>query len=551
MNLKHIYYLLAICLLWEIPVSGEEPLRLANGPYEINGNRIVFTNWFYVRDGHFRWFDGEGKKVNTNRDAIIDPDSAHFVSTDVAYGIRIFAETPQRDIPIIQTDKPWDKWGIEIHTLIHENGKYRLWGNSSSDRLHKWRSYFESEDGIHWEKPNLGLMEFEGSRENSLIDIRFNSFSKESALYYDHPFSVFIDPNAGPQERYKTLWLSRISRDDFEQKYKNTRAWSSYAVEKYSDEVLAMKAAVSPDGFQWKKLPDPILFEFNDTQNIGYFDNKLQKYVLYTRKHMTGTLTPGKPYPDMDFGRSVSRRAIGRTESKDFRKFPLSKIIIETESDMHPADHFYTNCYTTIPGAPEHHLMFPTIYNIGDDDTDLLLYSSYDGLNWHRVPGPPILKSQPFGEPDGGCFLVYPNLVERPNGDWILPYVGYNVPHKYPRGGYRSEPGMLVWPKGRLVGIEAPEVGEFATRGFLLPAGKKLKINAQTQRTGYIKIEVVEYFGKLIEGYSFKESDPIIGDHHWTEVSWNGKADLDLEPGTPVWLRFKLSQAKIYGLEFE
>ena len=85
----------------------------------------------------------------------------------------------------------------------------------------------------------------------------------------------------------------------------------------------------------------------------------------------------------------------------------------------------------------------------------------------------------------------------------------------------------------------------------MAPAGKKLKINALTQRAGYIKIELVEYFGSPIEGYSFKESDPIIGDHHWTEVTWNGKTDLGLEPGTPVFLRFKLSQAKIYGLEFE
>jgi len=508
---------------------------------ELIGNRIVFTNWFYVRDGYFKWFDGNGNKVNIDRDAIINPDSAFFVSTDVPYGIQLFAETPQREIPIIQTDKAWDKWGIEINTLIHENGKYRLWGNSSSDRLNKWRSYFESEDGIHWEKPNLGLMEFEGSKENNLIDVRFNGFSKEFPTYYDYPFSVFIDPNSEPQERYKTVWSSRVSRKDFEQKYKNTRDWTSYAVEKYSDEVLAMKVAVSPDGFQWKELPDPILFEFNDTQNIGYFDSKLQKYVLYTRIYSARTLTPG----------TVSRRAIGRTESKNFKQFPLSKIIIETESDMHPADHFYTNCYTTIPGAPDHHLMFPTIYNIGDDDTDLRLYSSYNGINWHHIPGPPILQNQTFGEPDGGCFFVYPNLVERPNGDWILPYIGYDVPHKYPRGGYRSEPGMLVWPKGRLVGIESPVVGEFATTRFLLPTGEKIKINALTQRTGHIKVELVESNGKPIEGYTFEESDPIIGDQHWTELTWNGKSKLPVEPGTPIWLRFKLSQAKIYGLEFE
>ena len=81
--------------------------------------------------------------------------------------------------------------------------------------------------------------------------------------------------------------------------------------------------------------------------------------------------------------------------------------------------------------------------------------------------------------------------------------------------------------------------------------GKKIKINALTQRAGYIKIELVEFDGKPIEGYSFEESDSIVGDQHWTEVTWNGNGELPVEPGTPVWLRFELNQAKIYGLEFE
>jgi hypothetical protein len=100
------------------------------------------------------------------------------------------------------------------------------------------------------------------------------------------------------------------------------------------------------------------------------------------------------------------------------------------------------------------------------------------------------------------------------------------------------------------MGVEAQEKGEFATVAFLLP-GKKLKINALTQRTGHIKVELVEFDGKPIEGYTFSDSDPIIGDKYWTEITWNGKAEFPVEPGTPIWFRFKLSQAKIYGLEFE
>ena len=543
---------LTIVLITSISLQATDHKKPVMEPYQLLGKRIVFTNWFYVRAGHFYWLDENGNKVNTDRDVMINAHSARFVSHNVAYGVRLFSEKAQREIPFIQTDKPWDKNGIRVGTLIHEDGIYRLWGSCSADHLQSWQCYFESKDGIHWEKPEMHMVVFEGNTNNNLLKVRLPKFSKESPTYTDSHFSVFIDPSAPPDERYKAIWKSRITYKEFETKYRDKRAWSYYAIEKNNPgvEVDVLKGAVSPDGYRWKHLEDPLTIEMNDTFNVGYYDKKLQKYVIYTRNHMVGSRAPGIPYPEKSFHRRISRRAIGRTESEKFSQFPLSEVIIETENDMHPSDHFYTNCYTTIPGAPDHHLMFPTLYNAGDDDTDILLYSSYNGKTWHRLPGPPVLESQPFGTPDGGCFFAHPNLVERPNGDWILPYRGYNVPHKYPRGTYRIEPGLLIWPKGRLVGIEAPETGEFATAAFLLP-GKKLKINALTQRTGYIKVELVEFDGKPIAGYSFQDADPVIGDLFWTEVTWNGKAETPVAPGTAVWFRFKLKQAKLYGLEFE
>jgi len=548
---KKIFYLVLAILLTVLSLQATDHLKPVMEPYKLMGKRLVFTNWFYVRAGHFYWLDEDGNKVNTDRESMIDEHSARFVARNVASGVRLFSERARREIPFIHSDKPWDTRGISISTLIYEDGKYRAWGICGSDRHEIWKCYFESTDGLHWKKPNLGIVEFEGSTNNNLLDVRFPAFSTGGPSYKESSFSVFIDPNAPPEERYKTVWISRISYEDFLKKYKKKRPWSYYAIEKNNPgvEVDVLKASVSPDGYHWKHLMDPLTFEMNDTHNTCYFDQALQKYVLYTRDYMVGSRAPGIPYA-RGFHKAVSRRAIGRTESSDFRQFPLSEVIIETENDMLPSDQLYTNCYTTIPGAPDHHLMFPVLYNISDDDTDLLIYSSYNGKTWHRLPGPPVHASQPFGEPDGGCFFAAPNLVERSDGDWILPYAGFNVPHKYPRGTVRSAHGVLVWSKGRLVGIEAPEKGEFATAAILLP-GKKLKINALTQRAGHIKVELVEFDGKPIPGYSFDEADPIIGDQFWTEVTWNGKSELPVPPGTPIWFRFKLSQAKLYGLEFE
>ena len=246
----------------------------------------------------------------------------------------------------------------------------------------------------------------------------------------------------------------------------------------------------------------------------------------------------------------AARRAIGRSETADFRRFPVSETIIAPGPDMPPSDTFYTNCWTTIPGAPDHQLMVPTVYHQTDDTTSIGLAALHHGDVWHFVPGSPVLRTSEFGEWDGGCIFAHPNLLELPNGDFALPYTGYTFPHKYPRGQFKFLPGYAVWPKSRLVALEAAEHGEFATAG-IMPPGRKLRINALTQRAGSILIEVAGLDGEPFAGRSFADANPIIGDQHGTTVAWNSGDDLGHKDGEPVILRFRLDKAKVFGLEFE
>ena len=66
-------------------------------------------------------------------------------------------------------------------SIIRHEGRFKMWyvaGDSdgrkaASRRPHSyygWRpAYAESQDGIHWTKPNLGLVEYKGSRNNNLV----------------------------------------------------------------------------------------------------------------------------------------------------------------------------------------------------------------------------------------------------------------------------------------------------------------------------------------------------------------------------------------------
>jgi hypothetical protein len=109
----------------------------------------------------------------------------------------------------------------------------------------------------------------------------------------------------------------------------------------------------------------------------------------------------------------------------------------------------------------------------------------------------------------------------------------------------KSNTGYAIWPKGRIVALEALEQGEFTTLPIDTKGGRKLLINVLTERVGSILVEV-----DGIPGRSFAEADPIIGDQYRKVVTWKGEDYLGYEQGKPIVLRFRMKQAKLFGLDF-
>ena len=476
-------------------------------PYELAGKRIVFTNWHYIQPGDLNWRDAEGKIVGLEGN--IGLFDAHHVGVGAPHGIRIMAEKPRILGPL---DRP--------HRMILRDGDiYRGWTNSD---------YYESTDAMHWEKK--AALKLDASIEDSI-------------------HHVFVDPVAPSAERFKAVWVGHINRAQFDAfRAQRPDGWEPRAIFALgeSDVATCLRGSVSPDGVQWTTLPDPLVVEYSDTLNTAYYDPALREYVIYTRQWSVGPRTDRLPPDIRNSWTGVGRRAIGRTASRDFRRFPPSEMILEPTPEMLPSEQLYTNCHTTVPGAPDQHLMFPAIWNASiDDTTRIALASSHDGEIWHWVPGGDLLHTQPFGQWDGGCIWATPDLIELPNGDWALPYVGHNVPHKYPRGQRVGATGYAVWPKGRLVAVEAEDRGEFTMIPLIAP-GKTLKINALTLRTGWVKIEVLG-----VQGRSLADCVPIVGDAHWTTVRWKGAGDLGVGEGQPVTLRVEMKQARVFGLEMD
>ena len=76
---------------------------------------------------------------------------------------------PQRKGTVLVHDEPWEGNGSNYHNMFYDNGVWRMyylaWKMlSENDGIRV--AYAESPDGIHWTKPNLGICEYKGSRDN-------------------------------------------------------------------------------------------------------------------------------------------------------------------------------------------------------------------------------------------------------------------------------------------------------------------------------------------------------------------------------------------------
>ena len=188
--------------------------------------------------------------------------------------------------------------------VIKENNLYRLWYMSYHPGGVR---YAESEDGIHWEKPKLGIIDINGSKQNNVVfDGGFESNGGEFG-------SVFHDPHADPSEQYKMVYADwgEKGMDDFQRE--------GFA---YNATHGTLRGASSPDGIHWLRYPENIRGHYHDSQNLGMWDPTLEKYVVYHRSGSTFGAIDTWNYKVKGQRRG---RAVGRIESDNFQTWTRLK----------------------------------------------------------------------------------------------------------------------------------------------------------------------------------------------------------------------------------
>ena len=509
------------------PMHGHTP------PYRLPSNIVYFHDWRYVNHGGLSWVDDDGANPGLwTRDL---PERMHYRWHDMPQGIRLRAQAARKSEPVL-TPEQANAVFLFGGNLIHDDGTYRLWyenwpeeGIDDPNMGHgNYVRYAESDDGETWRLPGVGLIEHRGSTRNNIV---YGAMLTQTGY---HGGSVFKDPSAPPAERYKGVNLGDMT-PDMRERYLRDR--SDEFDPRIGDRGTAVFGSVSPDGIHWTPIDEPFVAQNSDTHNVGLYDEVRGKYVLYCRSWF------------------YQRRTIGRTESDDFRRFPLPEECFWPGPRMAPHDLWYTQSTNRMPGAPDYWVMFPMRWSLPTDQFTWHVATSPDGMVWDLVPGPDGDTSGPVcvpGEPgswDAGVVAPGLGLVELPGDRMGVLYSGSPVPHKHPRKPPLGKLAWAWWPKGRLVALEAENEGSFALWQLQFD-GRTARVNVTTPPAGWLRAEACDQRGVPLPGRSFDDCDPITGDVLDQPITWQGESDLGHAEGAPVVLRFRLRAAKLYSVRF-
>ena len=464
---------------------------------------------------------------------------------DSMEGTSLKLHHPHREGVAIPFDDEWDRDASGYATVIYDDGLYRMYyrggpRDSSAGKAEGSTSYFcyaESTDGITWVKPKLGLVEYEGSKDNNIL---LAPAPREDP--YTQSLSPFLDTREGvpADERYKAIGGQ----------------WPQ-----------GLYVLVSPDGLRWEKWHDEPVFKAGafDSQNVGFWSETEQLYVLYFR-----VFTGWTDYSVKSFGLS-GYRSISRTTSKDLINWSEPERMSFGNT---PLEHLYTNHTRPYFRAPQLYVSTPVRFVPGRRFlTDEQLAEQKVGPGFlaikghnHDIPNEvsdTILMTSRGGARYDRTFMesfIRPGLDK---GNWVsrngFPATGFvqtgpSEMSLYVGQNYVQPTAHLARYTMRLDGIGSVsagyEEGEMLTKPILV-TGEHLVLNNSTSANGHIYVEVQTADGEPIPGYTLKECKLIVGDSLDRTVEWETTSDLSALKGQAIRLRFVMSDADVFALRFQ
>lgn len=460
----------------------------------------------------------------------------HFIET--LKGLHRVQHEPVDRGPVFAFDQPWEGAFSGYVTILHHDQTYYAYYRGKPEALPDGEGEVTcvaiSKDGIRWEKPKLGVYEYQGIRDTNIIAVDPRVI---------HNFSPLIDsnPSVAPQHRFKALG----SRNPKE----------------------GLTAFVSADGLHWSPLKeDPVIteaqvkeaFPFSsymfDSQNVAFYSESEKCYVTYFRVYKRVG------------GNGENIRRIARATSSDFIHWGQFELMEYRDLDgklLPDNEQLYTNQTHSYFRAP--HIYISTAAriffnrraitdeqakeigvhpNYAKDTSDAVLMSTRGGNFYDRVTLSSFLRPG-IGAKNWISRTNYPALNIVPTGPTEMSL--------YTNQDYAQPSAHLRRYSLRFdgfVSLRAPyEGGELLSKPFTFD-GRFLKLNFATSAGGCIQIEILDERGKPIPGYTMEDAKMLIGNEVERTFEWRQGKDLSSLTGKVVRLKILMRDADLFSLRF-
>lgn len=487
---------------------------------------------------------------------------------------KLSVNRPDRVGSVLLMDRPWEK-SASYYSIVRDTDRYRMYMTKLFSKYvtDHWEdcgsavSYLESEDGIHWERPVLGLYAFKGNYENNII------LMDDGELSYD-AVSVFIDenPDCPTEERYKGIvkchsYYPKGFYDPFEEGMAKAGTKHMHSLVSY----------VSEDGIHFKKHSVVSKgISLYDSLNTVCYNQHTGKYTCFLRSWTTKDDKYCGEFNDK------ALRAVSITESVDFMNWSEPKFLEYLGDEDYP---MYTNGVLMYPYDDRYYVGFPTRYNerknwTGNFDrlcgrkdralaaekelrdgtavTDGLFMSSRDGYHWRRFDEA-ILTGGPeqFGEswtnwlygdgyPAQGLVETPPRIRNAaPEISILVPEVVESTSCEEGSSDRLKELVRYAYRRDGFASYKAPYEPKVLRTKLFTFEGSSLKLNFRTSGRGGIVLRILDERNVPIDGYTTYE---IFGDSVERIVDFD-KPLADLQ-GRRVSFEFTMRDAEIYAMRF-
>jgi len=437
--------------------------------------------------------------------------------------------------PVLWPTEPWEGMvAIVYGSVLRDGDRYRMWYHGGAGV-----SYAESEDGITWIKPPLGLHTVDGQDTNILIDRSAAEGAPNYLPYFYELFGVHKDENAeDPGARYVMGYLS-IQRD-----------YSGPSEDPFhGGQRRGLGVATSPDGIHWILQNSWATDAICDGGTYWMIDPGTNNYVLYGRtKHFPPELKEAWA-SDPWVAKNYWGRAVARVESPDFRDWeftaPASAPVVMTADIGDPPG---TEIYSmqVFPYESVYIGLVQIFHN--QEDTcylDIQLAVSRDGISFTRVGDrTPFIPLGPIGSWDRFNTSVANNPPIRVDDELRFYFGGRTYRHSPYQGDDKGQSGGGIGfgtiALDRFVSLDAPSSGGIVETVPVRLHSGELHLNVMS-RFGEAVVELIN----TASGDVMARSRPISADSLDAAVEWEEHSTFDVSQ--PATVRFTLKNACLFA----